>query len=136
MFTSNSHWCENSRWKIILVGDWRCSNLWYYSKTSSWTKLGLWDFSKFRVITIIWYNLYQQFKSRKLAFRLICNKNIENDGKSCPDFEIRFCCPQNLKQNSSTEYLQHNTSITYSLNYSESDFDEGDFTISYKLIIQ
>ena len=81
-------------------------------------------------------NAYAILKSNKLTFRLICNKNIENDGKSCPDFEIRFCCPQDLKQNSSIEYLLQNNSMINSLNYSESDFDEGDFTISNKLIIQ
>ena len=70
---------------------------------------------------------YQQYQNDgKLTSRLICNKNIENDGISCPDYEIRFCCPQNLEQNTST---------IKSLSYSESDFDEGKLTISYKLII-
>ena len=65
-------------------------------------------------------------KYKKVNFRLICNKNIENDGIFCPDYEIRFCCPQNLEQN---------TSAIKSLSYSESDFDEGELTISYGLII-
>ena len=68
---------------------------------------------------------YQTYKS-KIITRLICNRNIENDGISCPDYEIRFCCPRNMKQN---------TSAIKSLSYSESDFYGGGLSISYKLTI-
>ena len=73
-------------------------------------------------------------KSIKLTSRLICNKNIENEGISCPDYELRFCCPQNLEQNTSAIISLLGRSNHYS-SYSESDFDEGNLTISYKLII-
>ena len=66
------------------------------------------------------YILYIISIRSKLTFRFICNKNIENDGNSCPDYEIRFCCPQNLSQN---------TSAIKSLSYSESDFNQGDLAI-------
>ena len=62
----------------------------------------------------------------KIISRLICNRNIENDGISCPDYEIRFCCPKHMNQN---------TSAIKSLSYSESDFYGGVLNISYTLTI-
>ena len=55
---------------------------------------------------------------------LICNQKIQIDRQPCADFEIRFCCPKNLKQNAS---------VIEFLSYSESDFGEGKLTIRLKL---
>ena len=46
---------------------------------------------------------------------------MQDPNRPCPDFEIRFCCDENLQQFSS---------VVTSLNYSESDFSEAELKIS------
>ena len=83
-----------------------------------------------------------------MTSRLICNKNLQVNRKPCPDFEIRFCCPENLKQalteapteaptEAATEALteaQRTFTTIESVSYSESDFDENGLKISQELI--
>ena len=58
--------------------------------------------------------------------RLICYQNLQKENQECPDFEIRFCCAENLNQTSSE---------IISLNYSMHDFGEEELQIRQSLKI-
>ena len=58
---------------------------------------------------------------------LICQKNLQYNKENCIDFEIRFCCDQNLTDNV--------YNITGPLSYSEKDFDTANLTIRFELNI-
>ena len=64
----------------------------------------------------------------KLILSFICLKNLQDNQQNCDDFEIRFCCDENLKE-------KNVTNVTGSLSYSENDFDTANLTNRFELNI-